>query len=44
MAEILTDWEMALMYMQISDYEQLCPCECEGVCTCDETEDRCSPS
>lgn len=43
MAEILTPWEYGLLHMQISDWEELNPCECEAECACDK-EDPCSPS
>jgi hypothetical protein len=39
MGEILTPWEMALMDMDIDDWLELNPCECEALCTCGESTD-----
>jgi hypothetical protein len=35
-AELLTDWESALMAMSIDDWLELNPCTCHALCTCEQ--------
>lgn len=39
MAELLTDWEVALLDMSINDWLELNPCKCHALCVCAQSKD-----